>query len=245
MLAARLSELFNLKVRRLYTDGKFVPKAKHICINWGSSENPQWLAKGQPGRVVNPFEKIRIASNKLNTFELLKAAGNVPIPEFTTDRNVAESWVTGGGIAVARTVLNGHSGKGIIIVDSLDKMPENCPLFVKYMKKKHEYRVHVAFGKVIDVQAKRKRRDYDGDVDTLVRNHHTGWVYCREDVEISEEGRNAALNAVVALGLDFGAVDLIFNEHYNQFTVLEVNTAPGLEGQSVENYAQTFYEALK
>jgi len=49
-----------------------------------------------------------------------------------------------------------------------------------------------------------------------------------------------ALAAVSALGLDFGAVDIIYNEHENQYYVLEVNTAPGLEGTTVEKYAEAF-----
>lgn len=169
----------------------------------------------------------------------------MPIPEYTTDRNVALDWVRGGVLVVGRTKLNGHSGAGIILAAREEDVPENCPLYVRYIKKKYEYRVHVAFGKVVDVQHKRKRSDYDGDVDYAVRNHHTGWVYCREGVEVTDALTSAALSAVAALGLDFGAVDIIYNAHYNTYTVLEVNTAPGLEGTSVENYANVFYEALK
>lgn len=169
----------------------------------------------------------------------------MPIPEYTTERDVALSWVRDGVLVVGRTKLNGHSGAGIILAGREEDVPDNCPLYVKYIKKKHEYRVHVAFGKVIDVQHKRKRRDYDGDVDYAVRNHHTGWVYCREDLEVSDAVKQSAIAAVAALGLDFGAVDIIYNERYNAHYVLEVNTAPGLEGTSVENYANIFYEELK
>jgi len=46
--------------------------------------------------------------------------------------------------------------------------------------------------------------------------------------------------AIAALGLDFGAVDIIWNNHYQLATVLEVNTAPGLEGQTITDYANYF-----
>ena len=49
-----------------------------------------------------------------------------------------------------------------------------------------------------------------------------------------------AVNAVKALGLDFGAVDIIYNEKENQYYVLEVNTAPGLEGTTLIKYAERF-----
>jgi glutathione synthase/RimK-type ligase-like ATP-grasp enzyme len=53
----------------------------------------------------------------------------------------------------------------------------------------------------------------------------------------------AAINACKALGLDFGAVDLIQDIKGNYY-VLEINTAPGLEGATVANYAAAFTEAL-
>lgn len=46
--------------------------------------------------------------------------------------------------------------------------------------------------------------------------------------------------AVKACGLDFGAVDIIWNNHYQKAYVLEINTAPGLEGSSVDNYRKAF-----
>jgi D-alanine-D-alanine ligase-like ATP-grasp enzyme len=45
--------------------------------------------------------------------------------------------------------------------------------------------------------------------------------------------------------LDFGAVDIIYNAKRNECYVLEVNTAPGLEGTTVEKYATKFASELK
>jgi D-alanine-D-alanine ligase-like ATP-grasp enzyme len=42
--------------------------------------------------------------------------------------------------------------------------------------------------------------------------------------------------------LDFGAVDVIWNEKQQRAYVLEVNTAPGLEGQTVDDYARGIKE---
>ena len=46
------------------------------------------------------------------------------------------------------------------------------------------------------------------------------------------------------LGLDFGAVDVIWNEHESKAYVLEINTAPGLEGSTVEDYKEFFNRAV-
>ncbi|MNY81884.1 hypothetical protein D3C86_2236870 [compost metagenome] len=48
--------------------------------------------------------------------------------------------------------------------------------------------------------------------------------------------------AVNALGLDFGAADVIWNDHRKQAFVLEVNTAPGLTGTTLEKYAKALKE---
>ena len=50
--------------------------------------------------------------------------------------------------------------------------------------------------------------------------------------------------AVKATGLDFGAVDIIWNNLQEKAYVLEINTAPGLEGQSVETYKKFLNELL-
>lgn len=165
--------------------------------------------------------------------------GTINKPEFTTSRETAAEWVTAGRVVVARTKLNGHSGAGIVLAAREEDLPD-CPLYVQYIKKAREFRVHVAFGNVIDVQAKRRRTDYAGETDFAIRNHHTGWVYCRENIEEPNDLRDQALATIHTLGLDFGAVDIIYNQHHNRSYVLEVNTAPGLEGSSVENYKNAF-----
>lgn len=186
-----------------------------------------------------------MAGNKLLTFQVFDPTDGDPItevriPDFTTSYEQACNWVTSGITVVCRTKLQGHSGAGIVLAAREEDVVRNCPLYVKYVKKAKEFRVHVAFGEVIDVQAKRKRADYEGETDYAIRNHHTGWVYCRENIEEPADLREQALRAILILGLDFGAVDIIYNQHYNRCYVLEVNTAPGLEGQTVASYTNAF-----
>jgi glutathione synthase/RimK-type ligase-like ATP-grasp enzyme len=198
------------------------------------------------GRVVNSFASVEVAGNKLLTFNKLRGVDGIRIPEYTTDINVAYDWLRKDGVAVvARTKLRGHSGDGIVLVSEKDGTLPPAPLYVKYVKKQQEFRVHVAFGEVIDVQEKRQRKDYTGDVNHQVRNHHTGWVYCREEIQAPAGLQAMAIATVLALGLDFGAVDLIYNRKGDAIYVLEVNTAPGLEGTTVDNYAAVFAKNLR
>ena len=105
-------------------------------------------------------------------------------------------------------------------------------------KHKHEYRVHVFKDKVIDVQQKRKRI---GAIGNGVRNHANGWIYARAEIAPSEELLSSARRAVNLLGLDFGAVDIGHRLIDNKLFVFEINTAPGITGTTLDNYAKAIY----
>jgi glutathione synthase/RimK-type ligase-like ATP-grasp enzyme len=113
----------------------------------------------------------------------------------------------------------------------------DAPLYTKYIKKADEYRVHVFDGEVIDVQQKRKRQEVENeDVDYQIRNSTGGWVFCRAEVDIPDICLSMARRAVSALGLTFGAVDIGYNRREDMAYVFEVNTAPGLEGTTLDTY---------
>lgn len=246
-----MGQLLSCRVPRLYIDRpnrqrNLTPGQKAV-INWGNSGHPIDTGLSRVDRLVNSFEFVSQASNKLRTFQALEKVDGVRIPEFTTSGPTASEWLVAGVAVVCRTKLTGHSGDGIVLANGKEASLPAAPLYVKYIKKQKEFRIHVAFGEVIDVQEKRQRKDLSEGlvVDYKVRNHHTGWVYCREDIQEPEEMRPMAIATVRALGLDFGAVDVIYNEKANQCFVLEVNTAPGLEGTTVEKYAEAFVRELR
>ena len=59
-------------------------------------------------------------------------------------------------------------------------------------------------------------------------------------VYASDHVRAQSVAAVRSLGLDFGAVDVV--ERQNKAYVLEVNTAPGLVGTTLEKYVDAIRE---
>ena len=145
---------------------------------------------------------------------------------------------------VCRTVLAGHSGEGIVMAATRDDLV-NAPLYVQYIKKQDEYRIHVGRrnGESIIISQQRKARRMevrDDDVNWQVRNHANGFVYVRGDCNPPRAVLDAAKTALEASGLDFGAVDVIYNARQERAYVLEINTAPGLEGTTVEDYARFF-----
>jgi D-alanine-D-alanine ligase-like ATP-grasp enzyme len=179
-----------------------------------------------------------LASNKINTFRSW-AAYDVSCPDWTTDPDIALSWIQDGATVFARTQLQGHSGSGIVILNNTTEFV-SAPLYTKYIKKKKEFRVHVFNKEVIDVQE--KRRSMGSDAGFLIRNHANGFVFCRDDIIEPSDLRDVAIKAVTSLDLDFGAVDVIYNAHYDKCYALEVNTAPGLEGTTLNSYTNKIVE---
>ena len=208
-----------------------------VLLNYGSIKPlPNFT-----GRYLNTPQAVNNASCKIRTFELLTAA-NVPTVPWTTNRDEALEWITNSkAMVVARTLTRASEGRGAIFSDSVDSLP-NAPLYTRYVKKQAEYRVNVAFGTIINIRQKRRRTDFEGEVNNLCRSHSNGWVFCSEGVDKNNENLcNLGLTSVSALSLDFGAVDILYNAHYNAYYVLEVNSAPGMEGETLTN----FIEALK
>lgn len=222
---------------------KFVPRKEKVIVNWGSSAMPINYLKDS-GRVLNPPEKVVTASNKLSFFKMAKEAG-VSIPRFTTNKAEAKSWFDEGVKTIfARLVLNGHSGEGIQKVSSLaelDKIPDGT-LLVEYKLKRDEFRIHAnAKGVVFAEQQKLRSKEVPEDkIDYQVRNLSNGFIFARNEIKIPKPVLDEAVKAVKASGLDFGAVDVIWNERHKTAYVLEINTAPGLSGTTVVDYVDMF-----
>lgn len=215
-------------------NSRFKGRPNKVVINYGSSRLPQEVLKC---RVINSPEAVSKAANKLIAFKAMAEYG-VSVPRFTESSEEASGWQVD---VVLRHKLNGHSGEGIEIVDGDHREMPEAPLYAEYVKKKEEYRVHVFMGEVIDIQRKARKREVpDEEVNWQVRNLEGGFIYAREGVELPEEAKFQAIVAVEALGLDFGAVDIIWNERSDTYYVLEVNTAPGLTGTTLEKYVEAF-----
>jgi len=231
----------SLGVRIIRTEGSAFSGGKHrVVINWGSSNFPYEL-KG--AHIENKPEAVGNATNKRRFFELCRETGGVELPRFTVRRAEAEDILADCGLLFARTKLTGSGGDGIVEVgtsDGVRQLPEGT-LFVEYVKKKHEYRVHIADGMVIDVQEKRKKKETPlEEVNYRIRNLANGFVFCRSEVDPPESVTRNAVEAVRVCGLDFGAVDVVYNARNNRACVLEVNTAPGLAGTTAVNYFKHF-----
>ena len=224
-----------------HTGSNFKGSPNKIVINWGASSLPEEVLKC---KVINDPQKIAIASNKLHFFKALETSmeETPDIPEWTQYPGEALSWLPTP--IVARQKLQGHSAEGLVIIEKEEDFVP-APLYTKYVKKKHEFRVHVVGERVIDVQRKARRLDVpNSQVNWQVRNLNGGFIYAREGFTTPEKVKQQALLAIKAIGLDFGAVDILWNNHQERACVLEINTAPGLQGTTVELYANAFQNII-
>lgn len=232
--ARALADALGGRVLKL-RDSKFRPRPGDLIINWGSSTDLPRLF-GFPK--INEPEKIGVASNKLSFFQKMAMTEPGVVPPFWVRK---EDIPANAYPVVCRTVLNGHSGVGIVVANSADELVY-APLYTQYIKKKDEYRVHVGTtNRIIAVQRKARRRDVpDDEVNWQIRNHGNGFVFVRNNVEPPECVLDVAKRTLAATGLDFGAVDVVYHEQSNRAYALELNTAPGLEGSTVQNYVNYF-----
>ena len=78
--------------------------------------------------------------------------------------------------------------------------------------------------------------------DQIIKSNTRGWKFSQVKT-VKKEMIEAAVNAVKAIGLDFGAVDCCLTADGNPF-IIEVNTGPGLQGSSFDAYVAAFKKRI-
>ena len=81
--------------------------------------------------------------------------------------------------------------------------------------------------------------------DMIIKSNTRGWKFSRVALNRAPANlRQTAINAINALGLNFGAVDMAIDTDDNTF-VIEVNTAPGLERTTLDTWVTAFQTKLQ
>lgn len=237
-----------LGVRKLRLPSVYNAEGKTI-LNWGhATALSQNYQVDENTVIINPPEAVAIASNKVSTLQALEGDYTV---DFTTDINQARLWLEEGLIVIERMILSGNSGRGINILREGDTPSPEARLWTRYFNGRYEFRLHcgkMADGHydVFDIQRKGRSTDVvGGENQGIVRNHDNGYVFVRGEGDVipssfnTEAGlrlRAVCCLAVQQLGLDFGAVDIRTSAAGSVMKILEVNTAPGLTGTTLNNY---------
>lgn len=198
-----------------------------VVINWGHSK-PMWL--------LNKPSAVAKAVHKVKCFKELQKAG-IPIPHFDI-----WPWLTPSEEQpmIGRLLVKSAGGNGIVVMTDPTQVDTSCKLYTRYIEPIRECRVHVFQDKVIHLQEKKKRKVWAGPRHKYIRSHQFGWVFINFDVEVPQDAQEIGVAAIKALGLDFGAVDMVQSKQDSKWYVLEVNTAPGLEPCFLEKYLNEF-----
>lgn len=226
-----------LGAKRVYPNRRYRYRQGHTIINWGNTQLPDWYTEQAGENMLNKPSSVQKACDKLLCLNTLRDSG-VPCLEFTEDIMEAIDW----DIVYVRNTLNGHSGQGIEVIDTSVNMLPDAPLYTRAVNSCGEYRIHVFGDKVIDFRKKsRRNEDHASEEQSRVRTHDNGWIFRMGGIEITERQKDVALRAIKALGLDFGAVDMLKDDDGNDI-VIEVNTAVGLTGSTITNYVNAINE---
>ena len=234
-----------------HEDSRFRGLRSPWVVNWGySGPTLPWMERV---RLLNAPEAVQRVANKLTFFEDMN---DELIPLFSHIVENAQIMIERGHKVVCRTLLNASGGRGIVIASTVDELVD-APLYVQYIPKKAEYRVHIIrdrianphpdrhFYRVFDCQKKVKKQGEE-PLNWQIRSHDNGFIFQREGIDLCPHKVYAvAINAISLTDLDFGAVDVIYNERQDRAYVLEINTAPGLEGQTVQSYARAIREYIE
>ena len=89
-------------------------------------------------------------------------------------------------------------------------------------EKTHEFRVYVGHGKVLFVHSKPL---VEGEIRANYAINHESWPVIKWSEHI-ESVNVESIRAVTELGLDYGAVDIMYNANTDQVAIAEVNTSP-------------------
>jgi hypothetical protein len=167
-------------------------------------------------------------SNKLQQLQKFKNAGILTVPFFATLPTAAEDF------PVLGRKLSHTGGKDIALI----MQPGDAPLFpsdfyTRYVPRLTEFRTWVYRKRHLATYEKRLTKP-----EQFLRrprvgaNYRNGFTFQLVGSESVPEGlRDIAARCVDALGLDFGAVDILKGID-GKFYVLEVNCGPGVEGET-------------
>lgn len=231
-----------------------------LVINLGTTDPFSY-----EGRVLNTQDMVRAASNKKQARIAFQEA-EVPAPTlFRRAQDVSSSDLP----VIGRTSYH-RKGNGFWFcknkADVGKAARQGATHFLELIPNTREYRVHTFIkGKYLDLPGEERKPEHyvsikvsekvwqgDGkpNPEEPQKNHEFGWSFLGQQNRRAEEldvVRYSAKQAIAALGLDFGAVDIMYAVRNKQPFVLEVNSTPSLsddQANTCEIYAKRFLRTL-
>jgi ribosomal protein S6--L-glutamate ligase len=181
---------------------------------------------------LNKSIAIVRSRDKLRTLQLLSKAGvGIPKTVFSKSTSAVDDLIDTIGVPMIIKVARGSQGNGVVLAETRKAAKSVVQAFyvegVSILLQEFiaeaagaDIRVFVVGNKVV---ASYERQSLDDDFRSNIHQGGSGRV-----VKLTDDERKAALRAAKAMGLQVCGVDLIRSNRGP--LVLEVNSAPGLEG---------------
>jgi len=239
------------------------PKFLKICAK---KEKPNFIINlgttdelGFNAHILNEREMVRAAANKKEARRNF-AANEVASPIFFDSPHK----VTPADLPVVGRTSFHSKGKGFWFCPTIGDVQKAAAAgathFIQFVPNTREYRVHLFLRDNVlnKPRAERTAEDYlsvkvsekvwegkgQPNPNVYQKNHEFGWVFRGQQNRREEEldvVRSSAKDATAALGMDFGAVDVMYSVLRKQAFVLEVNSTPSLADENsdtCERYAK-------
>jgi hypothetical protein len=216
-------------------------------VNLGVTDNLDY-----GGDILNEREMVRAASNKRRARAIFAERG-IPAPTFYSQSGA----VPKSDLPVIGRTSYHKKGKGFWFCKTLADVRKatraGATHFLTFIPNTREYRVHTFIKKkYLSVEPKERKPEHYVSIkisekvwegkgkpvkDEPQKNHNFGWVFLAPQNRRGEEldlVRHVAKEAIAALGMDFGAVDVMYRIRTKQAYVLEVNSTPSLSDDNAD-----------
>lgn len=234
-----MAKALGLKIIK-HVDSKFKGDYTKKVLNWGCSDLPLQVRRSE---VLNKEHCVDWAVNKIKAFSRMQEFGVRTVP-WTTDIAVARRWMEEGARVFGRTKVKGKDGEGLRECrDDLDL--DGVKLWTKFIPAVKEYRinlVHEMFEYTTACQRKVPLDNYTGTLNPDIKTSGNGYGFKYVTQNIPDDVLDQADNALSALDLDFGGVDVLWDG--TRAWVLEVNTAPQFTPRVIETLKPAFKRML-
>lgn len=187
-------------------------------------------------RVIPNRQHIRYGDqrDKLQQYKYFRKQG-LNFPRFTESKEDAHGFIHDGNAVLCRLTLKGQEGHGIVIADWIAELVD-APVYVEYQEKTIEYRINLFNESIVNVREKRRKNGFEGG-EPRIRNVENGYVYCIPRGKVPDEIIESAIAASYVTDSNIIGVDVAYNAKTGRHFLLEVNSAPAMEGVTVEDYA--------